>query len=1246
MEPSHSGRERRHHPRCTVELSAEIHPQNARSLTCRTRDICLGGVLLQGNDEIRTASLREGRDCEILLNLPSDNGPRVLRVPSRIVRLENGGVAVRFTRISTVTKAALNAYIRTQCHTESARGRRPAESGPTGNDTIENILRGVLSSRLDGLVSALEDEFERELWDVSEHAGSDAERTAVTEYTALFATARREQQLQKEMRRGVFAALEPHATPATSPDNTTPAREDADLELVDQKLFEMWLAKLVMSNRIEEDLAVPLMVLRGQAAVGLRDGQRLPIEPQVLADILEAGFESMGMDSQAKAICFHASARILSSLLGPLYRELSASWEAVGLKPVGVETHTQNLSHIADRDVEAPMAPGGAETEGIDSGESVEVIQPPQGSRQLAASAPLSPARAVEILASLPSDVLEGHDWEQSGRSLKARVLEALAHAAPEIREQRLERRLDERIGSSDRVLSSMFDDPWVPSQMKDWVKRFSLKYLTTAVSESDFFQDAGHPVKTLIDELERVYQFLPYGAGRGSAKDRKETERLMEQALAVNIGDTHAISGYSEKMAGIYRRYGGEYHRRVERLVAACEGRAQVLDAEQRVRDMLNLALAGQRVHQVVDELARGSWLLLLKLVLLRGGEDSTEWTRYWNCLMQIHAVCGGSDDGAPGAQWEPETLRADIQDGLSYIGFDPFRKSDLLDRVEAAIESTWVGHVTEQDFRIFRALPPIPEPGRDEPDPSDVDGRDWHRLLTQVNELEIGASLCLKEEGQEHQMRLVWKNRGGSELVFANPRGPQTKTWGRTDLARAFFRGEASALPPEVGSVSERATDATLREMQERIKYHETHDPVTGLNNLRQVRGALTALLTEPPGEFRGHVLGILELDHFDDVNSTCGYKAGERLLAAVGRLLEKMLKESTCMAYLGGSQFGLLLPATDERQGHEVATRIRHAIGAKPFLWQGKPYPVTASIGLMMVHEDCENPEALLSAANAACSAARQAGGNRVTPYREDDKSIIGRLETMQWWGLTGDTVREERIRLRGQLIAPTSPEENPHQHYEVLLSVYDESGGELPLEEFITSAEIFNMMADVDNLVIRKTLSWVAENPSKIERLGGVAINLSGQSLVDPHLVDFIRDNIERKRIPPALVSFEVTETTAIASLDRAAAVVQGIKALGCKFALDDFGTGLASYRYLKRLPVDYIKIDGSFVSDMLSNPQDHAIVKSINEIAHFMGKKTIAEHVENREILACLCELGVDYAQGYGLEKPVYLDEIQ
>ena len=185
----------------------------------------------------------------------------------------------------------------------------------------------------------------------------------------------------------------------------------------------------------------------------------------------------------------------------------------------------------------------------------------------------------------------------------------------------------------------------------------------------------------------------------------------------------------------------------------------------------------------------------------------------------------------------------------------------------------------------------------------------------------------------------------------------------------------------------------------------------------------------------------------------------------------------------------------------------------------------------------------------------------------------------------------------------------------------------------------------MMREVDRQVIDETFRWISNNPTKLRDIGGVAINLSGQSLSDPDLIKYIRAGLERFAIPVEMISFEVTETAAIVNLDQAAIILEDIKSLGCQIALDDFGAGMSSYSYLKRLPVDYVKIDGSFVKDILVSPQDREIVKSFNEIAHFMGKKTIAEYVENQEILELLRDIGVDFAQGYAIEKPLFIDEM-
>jgi EAL domain-containing protein (putative c-di-GMP-specific phosphodiesterase class I) len=248
-------------------------------------------------------------------------------------------------------------------------------------------------------------------------------------------------------------------------------------------------------------------------------------------------------------------------------------------------------------------------------------------------------------------------------------------------------------------------------------------------------------------------------------------------------------------------------------------------------------------------------------------------------------------------------------------------------------------------------------------------------------------------------------------------------------------------------------------------------------------------------------------------------------------------------------------------------------------------------------------------------------------------------------MQWLLQVNQALDHGRLKLRCQKIAPIDPGKGFSPHYEVLLGVTDESGESLHIGNFISAAEKFNRMAQVDRWVVSTAISWIAEQKTHLAGLGGFAINLSGHTLGDEGFIAFVDELFQKTRVPSGYINFEVTETVAIANLERASRIIHALKDLGCTFALDDFGSGLSSYSYLKALPVDYLKIDGAFVKDMHADRNNYAVVKSINEIAHFMGKRTIAEYVENTEILRCLEEIGVDYAQGYGIEKPRLLDEL-
>jgi EAL domain-containing protein (putative c-di-GMP-specific phosphodiesterase class I) len=284
------------------------------------------------------------------------------------------------------------------------------------------------------------------------------------------------------------------------------------------------------------------------------------------------------------------------------------------------------------------------------------------------------------------------------------------------------------------------------------------------------------------------------------------------------------------------------------------------------------------------------------------------------------------------------------------------------------------------------------------------------------------------------------------------------------------------------------------------------------------------------------------------------------------------------------------------------------------------------------------DNEDVASILSAADSACQAAKEGGRNRVHSFAENDIELMRRRREMQWAARINAALEEGRFELYRMAIMPLQRVETG-AHYELLLRLKDESGRIVAPNDFIAAAERYGITPAIDRWVIENALRWLVSEADEREKLLMCSINLSGQSLGDDKFLPFVIDQFHRSGLDASKICFEITETAAVASFSQANRFIQSLKELGCKFALDDFGTGLSSFGYLKHFPVDFLKIDGSFVREILRDPIDREMVRSINEIGHLTGKQTIAEFAENAEIIQMLTSLGVDYAQGYGVAQP-------
>jgi diguanylate cyclase (GGDEF)-like protein/PAS domain S-box-containing protein len=426
--------------------------------------------------------------------------------------------------------------------------------------------------------------------------------------------------------------------------------------------------------------------------------------------------------------------------------------------------------------------------------------------------------------------------------------------------------------------------------------------------------------------------------------------------------------------------------------------------------------------------------------------------------------------------------------------------------------------------------------------------------------------------------------------------------------------------------------------RELNRRLSYHASHDVLTGLVNRREFENRMERALKSAKARETSYALCYLDLDQFKIVNDTCGHSAGDALLGQVGGLLKSKVRWRDTLARLGGDEFGILLESCSLDEAMRTAEALREAVRNFKFTWEERTFRLGASIGVVPLSADNADVASVLSAADSACQAAKEAGRNRVHSFEENDIDLMRRRREMQWAARINNALEESRFELFRQTILPLQKPE-VGAHYELLLRMRDEAGKVVSPDNFMTAAERYGITPNIDRWVIENAFRWLVSEADERANLGMCSINLSGQSLGDDKFLPYVIDQFQRSGLDATKICFEITETAAIASFSQANRFIQALKELGCKFALDDFGTGLSSFGYLKHFPVDYLKIDGSFVKEILHDPIDREMVRSINEIGHLTGKQTIAEFAENLEIINMLRSLGVDYAQGYGVSQP-------
>ncbi len=425
--------------------------------------------------------------------------------------------------------------------------------------------------------------------------------------------------------------------------------------------------------------------------------------------------------------------------------------------------------------------------------------------------------------------------------------------------------------------------------------------------------------------------------------------------------------------------------------------------------------------------------------------------------------------------------------------------------------------------------------------------------------------------------------------------------------------------------------------KKSEELLAHQANHDALTELVNRREFERRAEGLLSSSKHNGDNHVLCFMDLDQFKVVNDTCNHDAGDEILRQVSSVLAGKMRKRDTLARLGGDEFGILMEHCSLQHAYRVVKTLQMALQDYQFIWGKHKFKIGLSIGMVDITKDTNTIAEALKQADGACYLSKEQGRGRINIYRSEDAGLIRRQAETRMVEKLYRAIEENQLHLYAQPILPLDG--SSEVHHEILLRMRDEEENVLSPSDFLSAAERYSLMVILDLWVIERCFNCLENNTDFQKSNNFCSINLSGQSLTDLRILILIKEKLRETGVQGNKICFEITETSAISNLNEAVKFISTLKKLGCRFALDDFGSGLSSFAYLKKLPVDFIKIDGAFVKNIANDPVDCSIVKSINEIGHLMGKRTIAEGVEDEEALEMLTEIGVDYIQGFFVGHP-------
>ncbi|TXS95495.1 DUF1631 family protein [Parahaliea maris] len=784
-----------------------------------------------------------------------------------------------------------------------------------------------------------------------------------------------------------------------------------------------------------------------------------------------------------------------------------------------------------------------------------------------------------------------------------------------------------------------------VSSQLQPTLSDLQVPLAKLALQEPQFFIDHQHAARGVIDKLAQL-------AASGNFPNR-----MLEGKVTEIIGsiverydrDAQVFDTALEQIDKLVQQQEAAQARNIERVIRTQEGQYRLRQARAEVDRAIRDQLGEGDVPQLLLDFIHHGWRDLLVLTCVKQGTDSASWQDQLRTLDLLSEWLaeqqGQSSDGLS------------MQHGLEAGPFIDMLEQQVSSELPANLE---LGPVLAELREALSGEKPVASAQLDDSDfNSGANGADLnerlartHRLrrwVGRVQQLETGSWLSYRDRhGERKRMQLAWLSPDNDHFIFVNERGQKVAEMNAVQLARQLSRG---AKPPSTAdrmSLVDQSMYGTLESVQRTLNFSRNHDQLTQLINRETFIDQVARALRHANRKSSQHAVLHLNIDQFRLVNEVYDQVAGDQVLAEFAKLLSQLHGSKMSTARLGNDSFGILLIDHDIERALAAAEKIRGDIESGNLEIEGELIRFTVSIGMAPISDYSVSVDAILEGAEQAMHTAKAEGRNRVELYRESAEKVARQQHLRQESRQDLErALATERFVLRAQPIVKTElrGERRISRHYELLLGLRGPEGDIESPEKFILAAERHGFMTEVDRWVVREAFQWISQLMDAQKVVPSLAINLSGTSITNDAFMEYLFEQISEFGVGTNRLCFEITETGTITNLVKAADFVRAFRSIGCKFSLDDFGTGLASHNYLRELPVDYVKIDGTFVTGIHENRNDYTMTRSINDLAHFLGQETIAESVENEPIIVKLEELGVDFLQGWGVGRPKLLTDI-